>query len=88
MQINNLLVATHPAFRELSAYAWQEHLNRRPAIDAKMNPLRLKAWQQWCGNLDADDPRRNRMPPKLLEGGNVISNTQNQNKNATQIPSP
>lgn len=67
-----LLAATHPAFRELADYVWQEHLKRRPAIDARMNPLRLKAWQTWAEGLDPDDPRRHRQPPHLLQGGNLI----------------
>lgn len=39
MEYNNplgQLVSTHPAFRELAEYVWQEHLKRRPEIDKRL----------------------------------------------------
>lgn len=68
----NLLASTHPAFREMAECIWKEHLKRRPEIDAKMNPLRLKVWQDWNEQLPTDDCRKNRQPEKLLQSGNLI----------------
>jgi hypothetical protein len=64
--IPNLLAATHPAFRELAEYIWKEHLKRRPEIDSKMNPLRMKAWLIWDANLPVDHARKGIQPPRLL----------------------
>lgn len=66
------LVSTHPAFRELAKWVMDEHLKRRPAIDEKMRPLRLKAWQDWNDNLPADHFMKNKMPTYLFGGGNLI----------------
>lgn len=66
------LASTHPAFRELAKYVWDEHVKRRPEIDAKMKPLRLKSWEISDANLPEGHPRKGVKPPHLLDGAGLI----------------
>lgn len=55
--------------RERWRQIWIDHVKRRPAINARMAPLRLKAWQAWNANLPDGHPMKDRQPPRLLEPG-------------------
>lgn len=49
MEYNNPLselASTHPAFAEMAAFVWVEHVKRRPAIDRGLAALRLKSYNQ------------------------------------------
>jgi len=41
---------------------WTDHIQRRPEIDRKMAPLRLKVYQDWNDNLPLTHPLKNRKP--------------------------
>ncbi len=68
-----LPVSSHPAFKELAKYVFEEHMKRRPAIDAKMRPLREEAWQIWDQGLPIGHPRKGIRPQFLHQGGNLAT---------------